>query len=156
MSLIGRFKRLFEPAVVLSVPPLAGIGLVAIYLIVESARPGTLTATRPETIPEAIVMGNGPRALEMMAGGFDINAPARIRPGILDRREYMVTPMEAALMMRRMEVVRLLVRTGIDMSRSKLAPCLARERLPEALPLLGIPEASPDAGEASDCFATGQ
>jgi hypothetical protein len=153
VTLIRRIGGWLDPAIILSVPPLVGVALVALYLTVESVRPGTLTQPRPETIPEAIALGNGPRALEMMAEGFDIDAPARIRAGVLDHVEYEVTPLEAALMMQRMEVVRLLVRTGVDVSRSTRAPCLARERLPEALPLLGVSPAGEPAGAGADCFA---
>lgn len=139
--------------VLLTLMPLLGVGVLAVYLIGETARPGTFTRLPPETIPEAIVVGNGPRALEMLADGVDVNARARIRPGMLGAAEYQVTPVEAALLAQRIEVVRLLLRNGADVSRSPLAACLARAGLPEALPLLGLPPAEPIAGGPDACFA---
>lgn len=150
--------------VALSFPPLAGIALLAIYLTVESVRPGTLTAPRPETIPEAIVVGNIPLALEMIAKGLDVNAPARVRAGMFYQpvfamqvqQDYTLTPLEAGLLTQRIEVVGLLLRTGAGLSQSNRAACLARERLPEALPLLGIPAPEPEAGGAGACLAPRQ
>jgi hypothetical protein len=121
--------------------------------MVESVRPGTLTAPRPQTIPEAIVVGNGPLALEMIAQGLDVNAPAVVRSGIYDQGEYELTPLEAALLAQRIEIVRLLVRTGADVSPSARAACLASTRLPDALPVLGFVATAPPAGGYSACLA---
>ncbi len=139
------------------------MALLAAYVVLESVHPGALTAPRPETIPEAIVVGNGPRALEMMAEGHDVDREALVRSemlyqaqsGLVGQGPFEVTPLEAALMAQRIEVVGLLMHTGVDVSRSTRAACLARARLPEALPLLGIDasEASaPAAGGVLTCF----
>ncbi len=161
----ARFTTLLKPALVLSVPPLVGLTILAAYVALESVCPGALTAPRPRTMPEAIMVGNGPRVLEMMAEGLDVNSPAPVRPellyqlqppGVMGQSAFAVTPLEAALLSQRIEVVGLLMRTGANVSRSMLAPCLARERLPEALPLLGLEAAHPSApatGGLSACFA---
>jgi hypothetical protein len=138
---------------VIAVPPLVGIAVLVIYLGVESIRPGTLTAPRPQNIAEAIVVGNGPMALELMAGGADIDAAAPVRAGLMGDDAYDVTPIEAALLAGRPEIVRLLVRTGADPSRSRRVPCLARISAPELLPMLGLPPAAPDGREISACLA---
>ena len=137
---------------ILALPPLAGLLVVAIYVTIESVRPGTFTAPAPQTIAEAVIVGNGPRALEMIAEGQDVNGAGYVRPGVFGETGYDVTPIEAALLSQRIEVVRLLVRTGADVSRSTRAACLARTRLPEALPVLGLEPAEPVAGGFPACF----
>jgi len=137
----------------IAIPPLLGIAVLLIYVLVESVRPGAFTAPRPANIPAAIVAGNGPMALELMAGGADVNAPAPIRFGPLGPGAYEVTPLEAAVLSQRPEIVRLLLRTGAEQSRSRRAVCLARIRLPEVLPLLGISDAGRDPRPPSACFA---
>lgn len=122
------------------------------YLTIESVRPGTFTAPQPESIAEAIVVGNGPRALEMIAEGHDVNAGGVVRAGMFDRAEYVVTPLEAALLSQRIEVVRLLLASGADATRSPHASCLARTRLPEAIPLLGLPDNQPTSADFAACF----
>jgi hypothetical protein len=136
-----------------ALPPLAGLALLLVYLVVEGARPGTFTAPRPATIPEAIVVGNGPRALEMIAEGVDVDARALVRRGMMDEFEYEVTPLEAALMAQRIEVVRLLLAAGARVDRSPRAACLAHARLPEALPVLGLEPTRAATEEFHACFA---
>lgn len=116
--------------------PLVGLTAVGTYLGVEYARPGTLTAPRPRTVPEAVAAGNPAQVLEMMAQGADLNAPAHVRAGLLDEREHDLTPIEAAILARRPELLALLLRSGADPLRAPAAPCLAGTYLPEALPLL--------------------
>jgi hypothetical protein len=119
--------------------PLLGMVLVAGYVVIEAVRPGTLAAAPLTTVSEAIAAGHPARALELLAGGADINRAARVRAGLVvpGRAEYEVTPLEAAVLVQRLEAVRLLLRSGADPARSPMAVCLARYRLPDALPLLG-------------------
>jgi hypothetical protein len=148
-----RDSSLFRPQVLIALPPLTGIALLVIYVLVESGRPGTFTAPRPANIPAAIVAGNGPMALELMAQGADVNAAAPIRFALLGPGEHQVTPLEAAVLSQRPEVVRLLLRTGAERTRSRRAVCLARIRLPEVLPLLGVSDAERDARPPAACLA---
>jgi hypothetical protein len=136
--------------------PLGGIALVAAYLVVESLLPGTLTRPRPLTIPEAIVMGNGPRALEMIAEGLDMNARALVRPGVFDQTAHDETahdwtPLEAAILSQRLEIVRLLVRSGADVSHAEDVRCLAETHLPDALPILGLSSRGSTGGSTAEC-----
>jgi hypothetical protein len=146
------WSRFLERSVLVSLPPAAGILAMVMYLTVESVRPGMFTTPQPESMAEAIVLGNGPRAVEMIAEGHDVNAGGIVRAGMFDEGEYVVTPLEAALLSQRIEVVRLLLASGADVSRSPRAPCLARTRLPEATPLLGLPDNPPSAGGFAACF----
>jgi len=147
-----RSATFLTPQFVLAAPPLVAIVLLTAYVTIESVYPGAFTAPRPETISEAIVVGNAPRALEMMAEGLNVDAPARVRPGMFDAREYEVTPLEAALLSRRMETVGLLLHAGADVARSKRLSCLVRERMPDAGPLLGITPSEPPTGDLQTCF----
>jgi hypothetical protein len=127
------------------VPPIAAFVLVAVYLVAESFRFQGLAATEPRTVSEAAAMGHAARALQLIAEGQDPNQPQHIASGVLDSSEYELRPLEAAVLGRHLEMVRLLQRSGaarFDMAR---AICFARARLPEVLPDLGAaPAASPD------------
>ncbi|MEQ1757954.1 MAG: hypothetical protein ABL986_06510 [Vicinamibacterales bacterium] len=134
------FARLREPAVLLTMGPVLATGLVALYLLIETVRPWTLAARPPDTIAEAVAWGNAAQALEMMARGADVDAVSHVRPGLIDVVAFDVTPVEAAILSRQIEMTALLLRSGADPTRSRLAVCLARARFPQALPLLGQPE----------------
>jgi len=138
----GRLARVAE--VLVFVGPVVATAVVGAYLAIESLHPGTLTAPRLATMSEAIAAGNAGQALEMMANGADVDAIATIRPGILDGSAHETTPLEAAILARRIESVRLLLRSGADPARTKRLPCLARERLPEAMPLFGLSGGDPE------------
>lgn len=136
--------------------PVVAFALVMTYLVAEAIRPGSFSAPRLRTISEAVAAGNAGQALEMMSQGASIDAVGHVREGVFEAGAYDVTPIEAAILTRRVEAVRLLIRSGADSARSKLAVCLARRRLPEALPLLGqvepdseLPIVAPDAAIAA-------
>jgi len=119
------------------VPPIAAFVLVAVYLVAESFGFRGLAATEPATVSDAAAMGHAARALQLIAGGQDPNQPQHVASGILDSGEYELRPLEAAILGRHLEMVRLLQRSGaarFDLSRSF---CFARARLPEVLPDLG-------------------
>ena len=137
-------------------PPIAAFALVALYVVAESFGFDGLAAAEPSTVSEAAAMGRAARALQLIAEGQDPNRPQHIASGILDSGEYEVRPLEAAILGRHLELVRLLQRSGaarFDMSR---AICFARARLPEVLPDLGVEHASsPDApAEIAAAIAT--
>lgn len=118
----------------IAVPPLAALCLVAAYLLAEALGFRGLAAAEPATVSEAAAMGHAARALQLIAQGQNPNEAQQIAAGVLDAHEYTLRPLEAAIVGRHIELVRLLQRSGaarFDMTR---AICLARERLPEALP----------------------
>lgn len=115
-------------------PPIVAFVLVAVYLVAESFGFRGLAATEPTTVSEAAAMGHAARALQLIAEGQDPNQPKHVASGILDSSEYELRPLEAAILGRHLELVRLLTRSGaarFDMAR---AVCFARARLPEVLP----------------------
>ncbi len=147
-------RRRVEPSHVLLIAPLAGVIGLVVYLVVEAMVPGVFTAPRPETLPEAILQENAPGTLDFVLQGFSVDRPARVRAGIFDDREYVMTPIEAAIVVRRLEIVRLLMRAGASVRTSPRAECLARVRLPEALAALGLPVAKPLDADFGECFLT--
>jgi hypothetical protein len=130
----------------IAVPPLAACVLVALYLLVESFGFRGLAAAEASTVAEAAAMGHAARALQLMADGQNPNEPQHISAGILDSNQYQLRPLEAAIVGRHVEMMRLLQRSGAARFDLARAACLARARLPEALPDLNAPPAaSPDA-----------
>ena len=118
----------------MAAPPFVAFLLVALYLVAESFGFRGLAAPEPATVSEAAAMGHAARALQLIAKGQNPNEVQRIAPGIFDSNEYSLRPLEAAVVGRHIELVRLLQRSGaakFDMTR---AICLAGVRLPEVLP----------------------
>ena len=65
------------------------------------------------TLPEAIATRNNGEALRLMARGADPNAPARVRDGLLvNGRDVIVSPVEAAVGAQRADVLRQLLSSG--------------------------------------------
>ena len=65
------------------------------------------------TLPEAIATRNNGEALRLIARGADPNAPARVRDGLLvNGRNVLVTPVEAAVGAQRADALRQLVSYG--------------------------------------------
>ena len=129
----------------IATPPLVAFVLVAVYLLAESAGFRGLAAPEPATVAEAAAMGHAARALQLIRDGQNPNEAQHISAGFFDSNAYQLRPLEAAIVGRHIEMVRLLQRSGaanFDMTR---ATCLARARLPEALPALNA-----SATDASD------
>jgi hypothetical protein len=117
----------------MAVAPLAAFAIVAFYLLAESLGFRGVAAVEPATVSEAAALGHAARALQLIEQGQNANEPQRIAPGMLDSHEYTLRPLEAAIVGRHLELVRLLQRSGaahFDLTR---AICLAGARLPAAL-----------------------
>src|SRR5262245_51142639 len=130
------------------VPPLAAFLLLSVYVAAEAL--GYRGIARPDgaTAAETAALGYAARTVELIAEGQNPNQLLHVRAGFLDSRDYELRPLEAAVLARHVELVRLLLRSGaarFDMSR---AVCFARVRLPGVLPDLGA--AASDAREVID------
>ena len=77
------------------------------------------------------------RALQLIAEGQDVNDSHRVREGLLDHASHELTPIEAAILGRHAELVRLLQRSGARRWDAARTACFARMRLPEVLTDLG-------------------
>jgi hypothetical protein len=118
-------------------PPIVGCALLAAYVAAEALGFHGLARPEADTISEAAALGHAARALELIAAGQDPNGRLHIRPGRLDSGEHDLRPLEAAILGRHAELVRLLQRSGATRTDAPQAACLARARLPEVLPDLG-------------------
>lgn len=119
------------------VPPLVAFLLLSAYVVAEAL--GFRGLARPEaaTVAEAAALGHAARTLQLIAEGQDPNEPTHLRAGFLDAREYDVRPLEAAILARHAELVRLLLRSDGAHFDTSRAVCFARARLPDVLPDLG-------------------
>jgi hypothetical protein len=110
--------------------------VLAAYVGAEAMGFRGLAAPEGETISEAAVLGHAARVLELIAAGQDPNGHYPVDPTVLDAGGRELTPLEAAILGRRPELLRLLRRSGATQPGPR-AVCLARARLPEVLPDLG-------------------
>jgi hypothetical protein len=124
------------------IPPITGFVVIAGYVGAEALGFRMLAAPEAATISEAAALGHAARVLELIAAGQDPNARFPVRPSILDAGGRELAPLEAAILGRHAELVRLLQRSGATQP-SPRATCLARARLPDVLPDLGAESAAP-------------
>jgi hypothetical protein len=119
------------------IPPLVAFLLLSVYVVAEAL--GYRGVTRPdgETAAEAAALGHAARTVELIAKGQNPNQLLHVRAGFLDTRDYELRPLEAAVLARHAELVRLLLRSGAARFDTSRAVCFARVRLPEVLPDLG-------------------
>jgi hypothetical protein len=118
-------------------PPVVAFLLLSAYVVAESLGFRGLARPEGDTVAEAAALGHAARTLQLMAEGQNPNEPSHIRSGFLDSGEYQLMPLEAAILARHVELVRLLLRMGDARFDTTSAICFARARLPEALPDLG-------------------
>jgi hypothetical protein len=123
----------------LFVPPLVAFLLLSVYVVVEAIGYRGLARPEAETPAEAAALGHAARTLQLIEEGQNPNRPQQVRTGFLDAGEYELRPLEAAILARRAELVRLLLRVGASSFDTSRASCFARARLPEVLPDLGAP-----------------
>jgi hypothetical protein len=128
------------------VPPLAGFVLVAAYVAAEALGFRAYAVSEAQTVSEAAARGEAARAVQLIAAGQSPDTAQRVRAGILDHVSHDLTPIEAAILGRHAELVRLLQRTGATHGDLRRATCFARMRLPKVLPDL----AAGDAATAAD------
>ena len=121
----------------IAVPPLAGFVLVAAYVLVEAFGFRALSRPEDDTVSEAAALGHAARALQLIAAGQDASVGHPVRAGLIDHEAHEFTPVEAAILGRHAEVVRLLQRSGARGPQSARTTCFARLRLPEVLKDLG-------------------
>ena len=118
-------------------PPVAGFLLIAGYVVAEALGFDRLARPEAATVSEAAAMGQAARTLQLIAEGQDANGRHRVREELLDHASHDLTPIEAAILGRHAELVRLLQRSGAQRWDATRTACFARMRLPEVLMDLG-------------------
>ena len=135
------------------VPPLAAFLLLSLYVVAEAIGYRGLARPEAETVAEAAALGQAARALQLIEEGQNPNQPQRVRANFLDAGEYELRPLEAAIVARHAELVRLLLRVESASFDKSRALCLARLRLPEVLSDLGDRDSdSPEPIEIAAAF----
>jgi len=145
-ALSGLVGRIF-------VPPLVAFLLLSLYVVAEAIGYRGLARSEAETIAEAAALGHAARALQLIEEGQNPNQPQHVRANFLDAANYELRPLEAAIVARHAELVRLLLRVGAASFDKTRASCLARLRLPEVLSDLGDRDSdSPEPIEIAAAF----
>ena len=121
------------------VPPVVAFLLVSVYVVAEAVGYRGLARPDAQTVAEAAALGHAARTLQLIAEGQDPSHPQHVRANFLDAGVYELRPLEAAILARHAELVRLLLRVGAASFDRSRASCFARVRLPEVLPDLGDP-----------------
>ena len=133
------------------VPPIVAFLLVSVYVVSEALGYRGLARPEADTTAEAAALGHAARTLQLIEEGQNPNQPQHVRANFLDAGEYDLRPLEAAILARHAELVRLLLRVGGASFDRTRALCFARLRLPEVLADLG--DAASDSPEPIEIAA---
>jgi ankyrin repeat protein len=127
--------------------------LLSVYVIGEAIGYRGLAQPEAATVAEAAAQGHAARTLQLIEEGQNPNQPQHVRAHFLDAGDYELRPLEAAILARHAELVRLLLRVGAASFDRSRASCFARVRLPDVLPDLGDPGSdSPEPIEIAAAF----
>lgn len=126
-----------------ALPPLIGWLVLVGYVGAEALGCRGLASPEADTVSEAAALGRAARVMELLAEGQDPNGRFHVRPGMLNADGHDLEPVEAAILARHAELVRLLQRSGATQPGAERAACLARARLPEVLADFGATTADP-------------
>jgi hypothetical protein len=123
--------------VLIVVLPALAVGVVAVILAAEAIGVHPWATPRPVTISEAAVLGAAYQAVHLIRQGQDPNAVAHVRAGLVDGDAYNVTPIDAAILGRRTEMITLLRANGARVTNAARSVCLANAvGMPDAVALL--------------------
>ena len=129
--MLFRSRGIVETA--LALPALLWLATMALLLAAVPFGYRALAAPVDLTMAEAAILRDEAEVLRQLERGVDPHAPQSIRAGILDDDVFTMTPFEAAIAGRHLEIVELLTRGGgglnepvarrlICLSRAKAAP----------------------------------
>lgn len=122
----------------LAAPPAAALCFILAGFAAEAAGVRSCASPVASTVSEAAALGDAARLVELIQQGQDPNRSWPVPQGALDSGRWDVAPIDAAILGRTIQMVRLLQRHGAASPDPERSACLARLRgLPEALPLLG-------------------
>ena len=121
-------------ALVIASPGLLWAAAIVVLLLAEVAGAPILTAPSV-TLSEAAALGDKGDIVRLVGRAVDPNRRGYVRPGLLGRDEYTVTPLEAAIGSHRSDVIELLLDSGAIMNEGsyQVLRCLAEESRDHAL-----------------------
>jgi hypothetical protein len=109
-------------------PAVALIALVAGMLVAEAAGWPLVWFETPMTMAEAAGLRDPATVLAKIRQGEDPNRRVQVRAGVFSDHPAMLTPLEAAVLGRRLDVIQLLVANGavVDAGNRAVLACRAR------------------------------
>ena len=137
--------------VALALPVLAGLAAAALILAATLIGYRALAAPLDLTMSEAAVLRDEAEVLRQIANGSDPNVAQPIRPGIFNDDSLVMTPFEAAIAARHVEVVQLLAGNGARLDESNLPRLICLARRSAAADILAFLEARSASSPAADC-----
>lgn len=117
--------------IAVALPPLALAALTVAMLLAAVAGRHPMWHVPEFNLSEAAGSRDAASVVWLILRGEDPNAPRAVRAGIIDTRQYpSMTPIEAALESRRVEIVHLLLQRGavVDEARRAAYTCKAKSR----------------------------
>ena len=114
------------PLVVVAGPTLIAVAALVTFVTLEASGHTPLATPPPVNVAEAVAWGDAARAVAFIRVGQDPNRRWPVREGVLDLRgEVHVTPVQAAILSRRPELVGLMLRNGARLDNGTAHACLS-------------------------------
>jgi len=109
-----------------ALPVLAAFLVLGAFVLAEALGTAPFAVTPPQNLAEAAAFGDAAGILARLSRGDDPNTRWPIRPTLVDAGAVRATGVEAALLMRRAELVTLLLRRGARADDPRALACLAQ------------------------------
>lgn len=97
------------------------------------------------TLSEAAAVRDGAEVLRLIEMGHDPNRRWPVREDIIDGERHDITPLEAAILIRRLQVVEILVRNGVTLTPAQRQELVAKSREHEAADIAAFLQSLPEA-----------
>ena len=138
--------------VAIALPALAWMAAGTLLLVATLFGYRALAAPADLTMAEAAVLRDEAELLRQMRHGADPNVQASMRRGMLSDQDYIMTPLEAGIAGRHVEVVQVLVENGTKLDSKNFPRLLCLARLNDATDIVAFLEThTPPRGTAVDC-----
>ena len=134
------------------VAPAVGVIFASAILVAAGFAGYTPLVAPPDlTLSEAAAIRDEAEVVRQIGEGANPNGSALVRRGMLSDGDYMLTPLEAAVASRHVEIVRLLLREGAELNGPNFQTlyCLAQEAHADDVVVL-LKEHAPT-GSSSTC-----
>lgn len=145
-------NRLAPLEIAIALPALAWIAVATALLVATFFGYRALAAPADLTMSEAAALRDEAELLRQLRHRGDPDAEGTIRRGILSDQDYILTPLEAAIAARHVEVVKLLVENGTRLEADNFPRLLCLARLNDATDIVAFLDTHrPPRAAALDC-----